>query len=553
LGDYLTINNGRHTLKMGVDLKRLQDNAVTAASPRGVYTFDNFVSLLEGIPSADIGFLAPKLGSSSYRGFRETIAGVYAQDDFKMTQRLTLNLGLRYEGMSDPREVNGKMANLLNPLDPTTTVLTDHFFTVGKKDFEPRAGFAWQVNQSGTTVLRAGFGMFHDHILPFSYAGFGSIEPPFYVLQTASSPSFPDGYKQLSQQSPPQVFAFPTANKEPVKNSYSLSLQHQVMKATLLEVAYLGSESHHLEAGVEQNTPVPTYVNGQPTFPATGNVQSLRVNQNFASVERLNFGANANYNALQVTLKRRSSSGLQYQVFYTYSKSLDTKSLIAPGESHQEPATQLDPLNRQRDYGRSEFDAKYNFVFTTTYPFPFRFQQKAVGMILGGWTVNGVGTFRSGEPFTERVGFNRSRNGDRWSPDRPNLNPGFSNDPTQGTTAGCAGVAAGQRLGTPALYYDPCAFSLPAPGTYGNLGRNTLTGPGLSDVDGSLEKVFKPRERINVQFRVEGFNIFDRANFGAPVFSAFAGTNRVGSAGRINSTITSPGARVIQFGLKVIF
>jgi carboxypeptidase family protein/TonB-dependent receptor-like protein len=552
-GDDLTLNKGRHTFKVGADLRRLQDNAITAASPRGVYTFDNFVSLLEAIPSADVGFAAPKLGSSSYRGFRETMAGVYAQDDFKMTQRLALSLGLRYEVMSDPTEVNGKMANLLNPLDPTITVLRDHFFTVGKKDFEPRAGLAWQLNQRGTTVLRAGFGMFHDHILPYSYSAFGSIEPPFYVLQTASSPSFPDGYKQLTQQSPPRAFAFPPSNKEPVKNSYSFSLQHQVMKDTLFEVAYLGSESHHLQTVGEQNTPVRTYVNGQPTFPAKGNVQNLRVNQNFGSVAASTFSADANYNALQVTLKRRSSRGLQYQAFYTYAKSLDTKSTIAGGESQQETATQLDPLNRRRDYGRSAFDAKRNFVFNTTYPFPFRFQQKAVGMILGGWTVNGVGTFRAGEPFTERVGFNRSRTGDRFPPDRPNLNPGFSNDPTHGITLGCAGVAPGQRLGTPDLYYDPCAFSLPAAGTFGNLGRNTLTGPGLSDVDASVEKVFQPRERISMQFRVEVFNMFDRANFNIPVSGAFAGTDRVGSAGRINRTITSPGARVIQFGLKVIF
>src|SRR5438876_6088398 len=170
---------------------------------------------------------------------------------------------------------------------------------------------------------------------------------------------------------------------------------------------------------------------------------------------------------------------------------MDTKSTISCGETRQEPNTVLDFLNPSRDWGPSSFDARHNLVLTSTYPFPFSFQQKAVGMILEGWTVNGVGTFRTGEPFTARVGSNRSADGDRWAPDRPNLNPGFSSNPTSGVTAGCPGVAAGQKLGTPDLYYDPCAFSRPAPGTYGNLGRNTLTGPGFYNVDFSADKVFK--------------------------------------------------------------
>jgi hypothetical protein len=169
-------------------------------------------------------------------------------------------------------------------------------------------------------------------------------------------------------------------------------------------------------------------------------------------------------------------------------------------------------------------------------------------MILEGWTVNGIGTFRTGEPFSVRVGSNRSANGDRWSPDRPNLNPGFSSNPTSGVTAGCPGVAAGQKLGTPDLYYDPCAFSRPAPGTYGNLGRNTLTGPGFYNVDFSADKVFKKSDRINVQFRVEIFNLLDQAHFYLPGFNAFSG-----SAGHITRLVSSPGGRLTQLALKVVF
>ena len=200
------------------------------------------------------------------------------------------------------------------------------------------------------------------------------------------------------------------------------------MKDTVLEIAYLGAESHHLQRGGELN---PTVSLSPGVFPAVFK-QSNRINPAFASLSAYRWDVNADYNALQVTLKRRSASGLQYQAFYTYSKSMDEKSSIAGGDTRQEPNTGLDFLNPARDRARSAFDAQQNFVFTTTYPIAYHFQQKVVGAILGGWTVNGIGTFRTGEPITARVGSNRSANGDRWNPDRPNLNPGFSNDPTSG-------------------------------------------------------------------------------------------------------------------------
>ena len=243
---------------------------------------------------------------------------------------------------------------------------------------------------------------------------------------------------------------------------------------------------------------------------------------------------------------------MQYQVFYTYSHSIDDKSTIAGGESRQEPNTLLDFLNPSRDRGRSSFDARHNIVPTITYPFPFRFQHKALELIAGGWTVNGIGTFRTGEPVTGRFGSNNSQNGDRWAPDRPNLNPGFSNDPTRGVSAGCTiglnVIAAGTLLGTPSLWYDPCAFSKPAAGTYGNLGRNTITGPPLYNLDFSADKGFKLTEALNLQFRAEIFNLLNEAHFYAPGFNVFSG-----SAGVITRPISNPDGRLVQFGLKLAF
>ncbi len=551
-GDDLTYVRGAHTFKVGLSIERIQDNEITSSNSRGDYTFLDIPSFLADIP---IRFDAPPPTSAdAYRGLRETMFGVYAQDDFKVTQRLTLNLGLRWEAITNPKEVNGKMANLLHISDPAPTVLKDSFFSVGKKEFQPRVGLAWQLNGSGTSVLRAGAGIFNDHILPYSYAAFASGYPPFFATLTdlrsnpvpgTPGPVFP--FETLTT-GPTQFGGFPTDTiTEPSKIQYNLTLQQQVMKNTVMEVAYIGSESHHLQRNGEWNPTVPVYVNGQPTFPGT-----TRTNPNFGSLTVSRFDANADYNALQVTLRRRSVSGLQYQVFYTYSKSIDTKSTLAGGESRQEPNTVLDFNDPGRDRGRSSFDARHNLVPTITYPFPFRFQNKALGLIAGGWTVNGIATFRSGEPFTVRPGKNVSKNGDRWSPDRPNLNPGFSNNPTSGGSAGCTigktVIAPGTPLGTPTLWYDPCAFSQAKPGTYGNLGRNTLTGPNLFNVDFSTDKNFKLTEAVNLQFRAELFNLLDAAHFYTPSFNPFGGT-----AGQISQEISNPGGRLVQFGLKLAF
>jgi carboxypeptidase family protein/TonB-dependent receptor-like protein len=554
-GDDVTYVKGRHTFKVGADVKRYQDNEITSSNSRGDYTFVDLPGFLLNQP---IRFDAPPPGAADgYRGLRETLFGAYAQDDFKITQRFTLNLGLRWEAITNPTEVNGKISRLLNISDKQPTVLKDSYFSVAKKDFQPRVGFAWQLNGSGTTVVRAGFGMFHDHILPYSYVTLASGVPPYFKVLSdlpcptcnpPTNPIFPldTNLTNPNLKPPPLQFDdFPGTVKEPTKISYNLTLQQQVMKSTLLEVAYLGAESHRLQRRGEENPAVPI---GPGVFPATFD-QNKRINPLLGSITASRFDSNANYNALQATLKRRSSSGLQYQASYTFAKSIDEKSIIAGGESRQEPNTGMDFLNPGRDRGRSAFDARHNLLLTTTYPFPFHFQQKVVGAILGGWTVNGIGTFRTGEPFTGRTGSNRSSNGDRWNPDRANLNPGFSNDPTSGLSkGGCTALAAGVPLGTADHWYDPCAFSRPAPGTYGNLGRNTLTGPGLFNVDFSADKVFKPTERINLQFRAEIFNLLDQAHFYVPGFNVFSG-----SAGVISKLIESPGGRLTQFGLKIIF
>jgi hypothetical protein len=551
-GDDLTYVKGRHSVKFGVDIRRIRDNEISSGNSRGDYTFLDIPSFLANVP---IRFDAPPpTAADAYRGLRQTLFAAYVQDDFKFNRRVTLNLGLRYEFITDPKEVNGKMADLLNLTDPAPTVLKDHFFAISKKDFEPRVGLAWQLNSSGKTVLRSGFGILHDHILPYSFATASSGIPPFFKTLSdlqgpGNQPIFPSDTNLLNGAPPPLQFGSWLANnKEPSKLQYNLTLQQQIIAGTVLEVAYIGSEGHHLQRNGEWNTTVPI---SPGVFPAVFS-QANRINPAFGSLTVARWDSNAVYNALQISVRRRASSGFQYQAFYTYSKSIDQKSTLAGGESRQEVNTVMNFQNRATDRALSAFDARHNFVLSGTYPFPFKFQQKVLSGVLGGWTINGIGTFRSGEPFGARVNSNVSANGDRWVPDRPNLNPGFSPNPTSGVSAGCKigsrTIPAGTPLKTPTLWYDPCAFSRPAPGHYGNVGRNTITGPGLQTVDASLEKIFKPTERVNIQARAEVFNMLDHANFYLPGYNVFSG-----SAGVITKLISYPGGRIMQFGMKLSF
>lgn len=210
--------------------------------------------------------------------------------------------------------------------------------------------------------------------------------------------------------------------------------------------------------------------------------------------------------------------------------------------------------------GLSGIDPRHQFSSNFTYDLPVaRNSTGLVKAIIGGWQANLIVTARAGLPFDIQSGYvssglGRSRSRSRSPPgDRPDVAPGFSNNPAQGTTAGCAGVAPGRQLGTPTLYFDPCAFVLPAAGTFGNLGKNKLIGPRLFELDYSMKKQFDINERVNLQFRAEFFNILNHPNFGNVSITVFAGGTgaRNGSAGQILNTATDP--RQMQFALRLSF
>jgi hypothetical protein len=205
-----------------------------------------------------------------------------------------------------------------------------------------------------------------------------------------------------------------------------------------------------------------------------------------------------------------------------------------------------------QDWGLSDFNSKHAVVANFSYQLPFRVDSKFAGAAVNGWTFDGIGTFTSGMPLTPRLSSSVSRDDSTQFVERPNLVPGFSNNPTSGVSAGCPGFAAGTPLGNANNWYDPCAFVLPTPGTYGNLGRNTIIGPGVADVDLALEKKFNLYEKASATFRAEVFNVANHANFGLPNPTALASNGTAkSSAGQITSTTTT--SRQIQFALRISF
>ena len=213
----------------------------------------------------------------------------------------------------------------------------------------------------------------------------------------------------------------------------------------------------------------------------------------------------------------------------------------------------------RNEWGPSLFHVANVFVTNGTYTLPWANRLTGVqGAILKGWQLNGIFTMRSGSPGLLLLGFNNSRNLQAGGglADRPDLRPGFSNNPTKGTTKGCIGIPAGKKLGTPELWYDPCAFALPEPGTYGNVGRMTIIGPGYANVDMGLTKNFAVREGQSLSFRAEFFNLLNHPNFRVPagnrnpVISDASGNARA-DAGRITDVVGT--SRQIQFGLKYTF
>ena len=528
--DDLSFTRGRHSVRIGGDHRFYRLATSRPQSPYGFYQFNGLTNFLRNIP-ASVELTLPD--SELDRNWRQSMTVAYVQDDIRLTPQLTLNLGVRYERVSVPEEANGLSSNFRNPLTDAAPTVGPIYSNPSNRNFAPRVGVAWDPFGDGKTGVRAGFGVFFDPLWTDFYANPGNRLEPFYVLGSVRNPTFPDAGQVVG--SPLFVLGrqdvLVSDPENPYFRQFNASLQRELWRSGVVTVSYSGSRGRHLVRFVDGNQAIPQILpDGRKFFPA----DSAPRNPNLTGVRYKVTDGESSYNALQTSFTQRATHGFQLQLNYVYSKSVDDGSVtVTQGGDNDLPQ---DPDDRLAERGLSNYDMRHYFVAHWIWDVPALPGPAVLGR---GWQLNAVTTLASGNPFSVVVGFDRAnaRFQAGTSPQRPDLVPGASDNPI---------------LGGPDRYFDPAAFALPEAGFYGNLGRNTLIGPGLATTDLSLNKRFDVGSDAKVQLRVEIFNVFNRPNFALPSQrTVLTGTGPVGSAGRITSTTTS--ARQIQLGLKIAF
>ncbi|HEY0172803.1 MAG TPA: TonB-dependent receptor [Pyrinomonadaceae bacterium] len=568
--DTLSVVSGRHRLKVGGEYRRSQVNFYFNAFSRGQLIFPTFANFL-------LGQSVSVIGSGVYdRAFRVNDLAGFVQDDLKLTERLTLNLGLRYDFFGLPKEKYGRLVNFVpgqfragtiaspagppngivqagnaaNPL-PGVPLVEDTLVPQDKNNFAPRVGFAYRLNDSGTLVARGGYGIYYDRIstrfantqlfnFPYLAVGVGVFRPLSNPFAAVPQPgAFPVDATVPGPLAPLGILVSGVYVDEnlrtPYIQQYNANVQWEFARNYLLEVGYVGSKGTKLLQLLTTNQPVynpATNTFAAPFAPfvsaqknATGGLQHVRTD------------SNSHYDSLQMSVTKRFSDGLHFLSAYTFGKSIDYYSGGTVNELVSTPGDQRDWKSNR---GRSDFDRRHRFVTSFVYDLPRLVENSsAARWLLNDWGVNGILTLQTGLPFSV------FQAPDNNIIQRANFRPGFA--------GGFEGDGRTQeRL---AQYFNTAAF---APSTlaggsfdpsapFGNTGRNILTGPGQKNFDFSVVKFIPFTESVRGEFRTEFFNLFNWANFANPNSNISVPL----TFGRI--TQTSAGPRVIQFAFKLNF
>jgi hypothetical protein len=536
---------GAHSLKFGARLERTQFNTDSPNRASGEYRFGGIAQFLTNVPNR---FRAMVPGSDTVRGFRQWIGAAYFEDTWKISSRFTLDLGLRHEWASVPTEVNGKLSNLDELTSLQVRVGDPLFDNPSLKNFAPRAGLAWDIRGDGSTVVRSGYGIFPDLVLSHYLLLAGLRNPPFFLRGSTSKVQpgdFPKGGFQVFAQNPNaelRVDRIPRDISQPYVQHWNLNVEQRISASSTFRLAYAGSRGLNLSSVTnEANLAVPVVLaDGRYYFPEG----AQKINSYFSAIRHRTFDASSFYHGLHAHFRRRLSRGLQTQVSYSFSKSIDDSSnFFATAEADN--AIML-PLNASPRFSRglSGFDVRHYFVLNGIWELPSP-AGPVMRRVCGGWQLGSIATYASGLPFSARLGYDAARTQtstpDRQSGQRPDLVPGASNNPV---------------TGDPRRWVDTRAFVRPQDGFLGNVGRNTIIGPDMSSVDFSVVKRTKVPalgEGAYLDFRAEFFNLFNRVNFDLPAaerMEIFTRTSAREDVGRITSAGKS---REIQFGLKLRF
>ncbi len=550
--DHVSIMRGRHQIEAGIWFQRIQANDNLAQYQYGQASFGSLRSFLQGNVST-----FSVVASPTALGWRSLEGAGFVQDAIKLTSTLNLRVGFRFESTDGWNEAHGRASNYLfaNGVIQTNPQIGESALTVNRAKFlpQPRVGLAWDPFGKGKTVLHAGFGMYNALLDDLDYRL--DQNAPFNTTEVFKNAKLSDiaivpgiAVPAGSKVSPSGIQPDPYT---PTVIAYSFKIEQTIAPNTSLAIGYNGSRGYHELLSADVNEPFPTICPGA-RCPADLELGTLYypsgakfANPRLANTTTWLTEGVSSYNALTVDVNHRLARGIQLRGVYTFSKSLDDATAANSSVAANAPGFVMYPGNPKLDWGPSTSDVRHLAVINGSYELPFghgkRFFESVGGWrekLASGWILSGIETLQSGFPFTPQLGFNPTNNGDSRNPIRPSWNPAFS----------------GQLIaGGPNQYFDPNAFLVPVSGTYGNVGRDVLIGPGLAELDTSLLKNTPISERVNVQFRAEFFNLLNRANFATPnpvVFSS-AGTTPSPTAGVI--TATSSTSRQIQLGLKLVW
>lgn len=557
---------GLHSVKFGFAFEAMQLGRTAVTGPNGEFSFGSLTDFLTNAPKT---FKGQSPDTTSTPHLRQKLFGGYVQDDWRFRPSLTLNLGLRYEMTTVLSEVDNHLTNLATLTAPTLTLGSPLYSNPTTHNFEPRVGFAWDPFRNGKTAVRGAFGVFD--VLPLPYEFFfaqGATAPYSVVLTKGNLPqgSFPFEAANITNVSPSSlIVAYVPHN--PARNYvliWNLDIEQQLTPNTTLTVGYVGNHGVHMvNRADDANTTQPTDTSAGLLFPFPAG-SGTRLNPNFGAIRSVFWDGSSVYDALQVKLSKKFSHGFQVQGSYTFSKGIDTDSSSNVGDQFENSISSLFFFCKACTRGLSDFNIEH--ALTVSYIWQIPTPKSWNGFLsypLRGWQFGGIVTAQTGVPFTpliggDPLGLNSS---DPYAyPSRVSA-PGCANPINPGNVTDYIKVQCFTvPMATPGIGAQCTPFSAVAnscANLFGNAGRNTLIGPGLFTWDFSLFKNnYIPRisETFNLQFRVEAFNIFNRANFAPPLDNSTLfdqNGNPVAGAGAIDQTVT-PG-REIQLGLKVIW
>ena len=507
VADSFTYQYAGHSLKAGGEFRQFLNNNFRTGT--GSFNFPTVAAFLAGTANS----FSVTLGSQS-SSIAEGALGFFVQDNYKIGPRLMLEMGLRYEWNMTPTERYDRFI----VFDPTTASLIrvgtdlDEVYQQNNKNVQPRVGFAWDPFGDGKTSVRAAYTLQTDQPMTSIVIG-TTTNPPLAIPLTFTGPIRLDnainvaGPSGLAPQSITQDFA------NAYLQSWNLNVQREVAHNTAVSIGYFGSKGTHLISRRNLNQPI----DGVRPFPTLSQSSPILPGTNLGNITQVESGGNSSYNALWSSLSQRLRRGVQFSASYTWSKSLDYNSFSTGGIVGQ------DSYNLRGDRGLSDFDARHRFVFNGIYDLPLRGNQ-----FLEGWQLAGIVQLQSGSPVNI-VTSNSTVNG-------------IANTLRPDVTGPLDIVGSVER------WFDTSVFS--AVQRPGSLGRNVVIGPGFNNTDLSVIKNTRFGEKLRMQFRVEFFDLFNHANFGAP--GVVVGTP---AFGQITSTRFPTGesgsSRQIQFAVKI--